>query len=537
MPSRRNASTRPPSAAGVVWLVAAAVAAAGCHGRARRTPDDTLVVIVDQKMGTSDPRYALSNADTKLSRLVAVGLTTVDTPTMEPAPALALSIDRVDDLTFDATLRPGLRFSDGNPVTAADVAWTYMSAIARGSDAPTHKQLAERFRLVEPIGPETVRFHLNAPLATLMSDLDFGILERAAAGPDGHFAGGVVVGCGPYRLVDLDERGARLVRADTWTGAHPPVPKLELRVVTDASARILMLVGGSADLSQNGVRLDLLDDVAAEARVRVEHGPSAILTYLMMNNDDPVLRDRRVRQAIALAIDREAILKTMLGGRAVLATGLLPPSHWAYDGDVPRWTHDPARAERLLEAAGYHDPDGPGPAPRVGPDGQPLRLTYKTSSDRFRVAVARVLAAQLGKVGIEVDVRSYEFATMFADVKKGAFQLASMQTSSISEPDFLFTYFHSSRIPGPGHPDDNNRWRYRNPAVDALTQLGRLQLDRDARKRTYGQVQRILATDLPIIPLWHEDNVVVANRDVGGFAIYPDARMWGLVTTAKRARR
>ena len=411
-----------------------------------------------------------------------------------------------------------------------------MSAIAKGSDAPVHKQLAERFRLVEAIGPETVRFHLTAPLATLLSDLDFGVLERAAAGPDGNFAGGRAIGCGPYRIADLDPRGVHLVRADTWTGPRPPVARLDLKVVTDASARILMLVGGSADLSQNGVRLDLLDDVAAEARVRVDHGPSAILTYLMLNNDDPVLRDRRVRQAIALAIDREAILKTMLGGRAVLATGLLPPSHWAYDGDVPRWTHDPARAARLLEAAGYHDPDGPGPAPRVGPDGRPLRLTYKTSSDRFRLAVARVLASQLGQVGIEVDVRSYEFATMFADVKKGAFQLASMQTASISEPDFLFAYFHSSRIPGPSHPDDNNRWRYRNPAVDALTQLGRLQLDREARKATYAKVQRILATDLPIIPLWHEDNVVVTNRDVAGYTIYPDARLWGLVTTTKRAR-
>jgi peptide/nickel transport system substrate-binding protein len=211
----------------------------------------------------------------------------------------------------------------------------------------------------------------------------------------------------------------------------------------------------------------------------------------------------------------------------VLATGLLPPGHWAYRGDVRRHGHDPAAARALLDAAGYPDPDGPGPAPR-------LRLSYKTSADQFRVAIARVIASQLAEVGIAVEVRAFEFGTFFADVKAGTYQLATMQSAEIVEPDFLYTYFHSSRIPTPADPGAHNRWRYASAAVDQLTGRGRAELDRTARVALYGQVQALLAEDLPIVPLWHEDNVAVMNVDVAGFEVLPNARLSGLARVTKR---
>jgi peptide/nickel transport system substrate-binding protein len=521
MPARPDATT-------AAVAIAAAVALTAACGT-RRPPDDTLVMVIDAPMTTSDARYAVTNNDSKLARLIAAGLTAVDTASMEPRLDLAERYDRIDDLTYDFTLRAGLVFSDGAPVTAADVAWTFTSTIAKDSDAVARKQLAERFTAVEALDARRVRFHLTAPLATLLSDLDFGILERARAGADGKFAGGIVIGAGPYTLSDNGATGAHLVANPRAPGPVPKIAHVDLRVVKDTSARILMLLGGSADLCQNCARMDLLADLDQQPGIKVVHGPSALLTYLMMNNEDPALRDPRVRQAIALALDRDAILHAKLSDRAVLATGLLPPDHWAYRGDVARWSHDLARARALLDEAGVRDPDGDGPAPR-------LKLTYKTSSDGFRVAIARVIAAQLAEVGIEVDVRAFEFATFFADIKKGQFQLASMQTSDITEPDYLYTYFHSERIPNPKNPDGGNRWRYRNARVDELTTLGRRQLDRAARLSSYGEVQAILARDLPIIPLWHEDNVAITNAAVSGYTILPNARWVGLVTTTKTPR-
>jgi peptide/nickel transport system substrate-binding protein len=496
----------------------------GCEVPRRRTPDDTLVVLIDSAMTTVDPRYTSTNYDTKFSRLIAPGLVAMDTDDGIPRLELAEDIHQVDELTWEATVRADARFSDDTPVTAGDVAWTFSDLLREGSDGAYSKSFRERFTSVEAVDDRHVRFHLVGPLATFMTDIDFGILPEHAVGADGHFPGGKVIGAGPYRLVSFSTERIRLEANPYYHGVAPRTPKVDVRVVRDQSARMIMLVGGSADLAQNVARLDLVDDIARQWRVSLESGPSAILTYIMLNNDDPVLKDVRVRQAIALAVDREAIIKAKFGGRAVLATGLVPPQHWAYEPDVPRWPYDPARARKLLDEAGYPEPPGGGPR---------LHFIYKTSADQFRVALARVLASQLADIGIELEVRPFEFNTFFADIKKGEYQFATMQTTDISEPDYYRTYFNSGRIPSAKEPNAQNRWRYRNARVDELTEQGRRVVDLAERKRIYGEIQKIVAEEVPIIALWHEDTVVLTNRDVTGYRILPNARFNGLVTAEK----
>jgi peptide/nickel transport system substrate-binding protein len=520
----------PPSVAqgttGRALLLAVALACGACAGRSRRTPDDTVVVLIEAALKDIDPRFALASLETKLSRLVAPGLTTVDNPTSTPALRLASRLEQLDPLTWEVEVRGDARFPDGTPVTADDVVFTYRSVMDPALGSLHRKPFTERFASIDAIGPRTVRLRLLKPLATLPSDLEFGIVSRAAAGPDGRFAGGRVVGAGAWQVESFTPDRVELVRNPAAT---PPagIARLSVRVVRDANARVLMLVGGSADLAQNAIRVDLVDKIAERARVKVVAGPSTILSYLMMQNRDPVLRDVRVRQAIALALDRPRIVAAKLGGRARLATGLLPTDHWAYRGDVARWDRDLARAGALLDAAGYRDPDGAGPRPR-------LKLSYKTSADQFRVAVARVIAAQLGEVGIEVEVRSFEFGTFFTDIKAGNFQLASMQTGEVTEPDWYYTYFHSSRIPSAADPGAHNRWRFADAEVDRLLEQGRSTVDRAARARIYGEVQARLAEALPIIPLWHEDNVAVMNVDLEGYAVLPNARLTALSGVAKK---
>lgn len=506
-----------------ITLVALAALGLACRPRDRRTPDDTIVVVIEQAMTTADPRFAINSYDGKLAKLVCAGLTAVDTATLEPRLELAARIDRIDDVTWDVVLRDDARFSDGTPVTAADVAGTYGGVLAEGSESLSHKGMTERYARVEAVDQRRVRFHLRAPLATLRSDLDFGIIASARGAPPS----GRAVCAGPFVLRELTSRHAVLEANPHYVGGAPRTRRVEIKFVKDAAARLLMLVGGSADLIQNAVRLDLVEEVQDRPRVEIRSAPSVLLTYLMMNNDDPVLADVRVRHAIALALDRPAIIAAKYGGRAQLATGLVAPLHWAYNPDVARYDHDRARARQLLDEAGLRDPDGDGPRPRVS-------LVYKTSSDAFRVSVARVIAAQLAEVGIEVEVRSFEFATFFADVKKGIYQLASMQTADITDPDYYFTYFHSSWIPSADNPDGFNRWRYRNAEVDRLTEAGRRELDRDRRKAIYDQVQAQVARDLPVVPLWHEDNVVLTNIDVQGYTITPNARLVGLRGAWKR---
>jgi peptide/nickel transport system substrate-binding protein len=473
---------------------------------------------------TGDSRYAITGYDRKLSHLVNVGLTVVDSPTLEPELGLASKVTRVDDLTWDVELRPDAKFSDGNPVRADDVAGTYRDLMDAKSDSMFHKQMDERFTAVDITGPRSLRFHLKSPLATFMTDIDFGIVSYHGGRPDN----GAGIGAGPYMVREITSTDVMLDANPYYYGAKPKTPHVQIKIVRDTAARLLMLVGGSADLIQNsGIRLDLIDEIKDRPRVRLQSGPSVFLTYLMMNNKDPILKDKRVRQAIALSIDRDEIITAKFSGRAILATGLLPPYHWAYAKGMQRWDRDLPRAKRLLDEAGFKDPDGDGPQPRFS-------LTYKTSSDAFRVAIARAFAAQLAEVGIEVEVRPFEFLTFFSDIKKGNYQLGSMQTAEITEPDFYFTYFHSTWIPTPKNPDGYNRWHYINPEVDRLTEAGRRELDRTKRIEIYDKLQRIIAEDVPIIPLFHEDNVVLTNQDVDGYTITPNARLVGLRDAWKR---
>lgn len=529
----------------ITALFAALIALVACS-RPSRTPDDKIVVVIDGVMTTADSRFAIGSYDSKLTRLVGAGITAVDTPTLEPRLDLAARMDRTEVVVplpvvtplpvrigdtvaiaravtvvpavfpaWDITLREDAKFSDGSPVLAEDVAYTYESVLDPAGGSLHHKGFRERYWSVAATGPRTVRMLLKQPLATLMSDLDFAIVSKHTG-----------LGAGPYALRELTTAHALLAPNPHYHGPRPKVPRVEFKFVRDAAARLLMLVGGSADLVQNGVRLDLVDEIASRPRVHLEASPSVILTYLMMNNDDPLLRDHRVREAIALAIDRRAIIAAKLGGRARLANGLLPELHWAYAQDLPTRERDVARAKQLLDEAGFPDPDGDGPRPR-------LSLTYKTSSDAFRIAIARIIAAQLADAGIAVDVRPFEFATVFADIKKGVYQLASMLTAELNEPDYYYFYFHSSRIPDRLNPDGGNRWRYRSAELDRLVEAGRTETDPVKRKALYHDAQHVVWRDLPIIPLWHEDNVVLTNKRLTGYAIAPNARFGGLVNAVK----
>jgi peptide/nickel transport system substrate-binding protein len=495
-------------------------------GRMRRTADDTIVFVLEAFLTELDPRFAVTNNEEKISRLVAPGLVTIDNEAMEPRLELAESVVPVDPLTWDVTVRADAKFHDGTPLTARDVVYTYMSTIDPAVKSPYRKAISERFSKVEAISERTARFHLVKPIATFVTDLEYGIVSHRAEATNHRFGGGTVVGAGPFMVVELESREVTLERNPHWHGPPPAIRRVIARPIGDASARLLTLVGGSADISINAVRPDLVDTVEEKPRLKIVTGRGSLLTYLMFHNEDPILRDVRVRRAIAMAIDRDQLIAVKFGGRAVKATGLIFPSHWAYSPDVVRYDFDPAAARKLLDEAGHPDPDGPGGRPR-------FKLSYKTSADAFRVSVARLIAQQLGDVGIEVEVRSFEFATFFNDIKMGNYQLASMQTGVIAEPDMMWSYFHTERIPSDKDRNAMNRWRYRSAEMDRLVAEGRFELDREKRKKIYAEAQRLASVDLPIVPLWHEDNVVTLNRDVEGFTLAPNARLSALTKVRK----
>jgi peptide/nickel transport system substrate-binding protein len=244
--------------------------------------------------------------------------------------------------------------------------------------------------------------------------------------------------------------------------------------------------------------------------VQLAQAPGLDYMYLNLNTQDPILRDRRVRQALTYAIDREAIVKYLRRGLARVATGLIPPQSWAYEPGIKQYPYDPARARALLDEAGYPDPDGDGPLPR-------FRLTMKLGvNEEFR-AQAAVIQEDLRVVGVELDIQSMEFATLFADVVSGQYQIAQMQWAggAVVDPDMLRRVFHTDQAP----PNGFNRGRYSNPEVDRLLEMAGATADEAVRKEYYSAAQKLIAEDAPYISLWNRINVAVAQPSVRGLRV------------------
>jgi peptide/nickel transport system substrate-binding protein len=437
----------------------------------------------------------------------------------EPEPYLAESWQWTSPVDCSFSLRKDFRFHDGGPVTAKDVVATYRSVLAPETVSPKAATL-EGIARVEADGEHTVRFQLAEPNAAFFEAATLGILPAGLANrpkiPDEE-----LVGAGPYRIASIDEGSAvRLSAANTYPGPGPFIPRIEIRVVPDELMRAVELDHGSVDMAQNAVDPDTAAWLARRSEhVTVDERASSNFQYLGMNLEHPELADVRVRRAIAYAIDRASLIAYLLRDQATSASGLLPPEHWAFDGDVKTYAYDPARSRRLLDRAGLRDPDGDGPQSR-------LTLSYKTTTNELRRRIAAALAAQLARVGIDLEVLTYEWGTFFADVRSGSFHLYSLEWVGIADPDIYRQVFHSTMIP----PNGNNRGRYRDGKIDRWTHRARKELDRERRKRLYARVQRRTAKTLPYIPLWWPARVVVANRRLLDFAPAPSGDLFGLTT-------
>ena len=245
-----------------------------------------------------------------------------------------------------------------------------------------------------------------------------------------------------------------------------------------------------------------------QSRLAVESVGGTQVQYIAFNTIDPILRDVRVRQAVACAIDIPLILKTLQDGRARSAVSLLPQTHWAWTGNVARYDYDPSRAASLLDQAGY----------RPGRDGTRLHLTMKTSTDEGTRLLAATLQQQLAQVGIALDIRSFESATYLQDLTRGSFQIYALRWIGGNEQPDIFGYaFSTARIP----PKGANRGRYSNPRLDALLDDAGASTDQARRTSDYVQAQQILAQDLPAFNLWYKDSIVVHNRRLSGISISP----------------
>ena len=426
-------------------------------------------------------------------------------------PALAERLDRPDPLTYIVHLRRGVKFHDGHELTARDVVHTYSLFLDPAFVSPV-KGAFTVMAGVRAVDDYTVAFSLKSPFPSfpVTNLVPIPILP---AGVDEATVARAPNGTGPYRFVRYATDDTVEVAAfrDYWNGP-PQNSGIVFKIIPDDTMRGLELRKGTVDLIVNDVPPDIVHQMERGGDFSVVRSPGLDFSYLGFNMRDSVVSNKHVRHAIGYATNREAIVKYLRRDLAHLATGLLPPRAWAYEPDIFTFRYDPERAKQLLDEAGYRDPDGDGPLPR-------LRLSLKISTNEEVRLQSTVIQQDLRRVGIDLDVRTYELATVFADILKGNFQIMSLQWvgGAVIDPDILRRIFHSTQTP----PSGFNRGYYRNPEVDRLLDLAGAALEEPERKKYYSAAQRLIAEDAVYIPIWNRVNVAVAQKELSGLRLMP----------------
>ncbi len=467
----------------------------GC-ARARPEPK-TVTMLIESSPANLDPRIGTDAQAEHIDSLIFDALVRRDEH-FGLQPLLATKWETPDPLTWVFHLRTDVHFHDGRPLTSRDVKWT-IDSILNGTVISVKAGSFTTLDHIDAPDPATVVFHLKKPDPSLPFNLCDGAIGIVPYGSGRDF-GQHPIGSGPFEFVSQQlDRDVILARAPSYWGTRPHIPRVVFSVVPDATTRALELEKGSADVESNALPADEVYALGRDKRLVVDEGPGTVLNYIVFNLRDPILRDVRVRTAIALAINRPLIIQTLYRGEARLAEGLLPPEHWAWTSETDQHAYDPAAANTLLDQAGY----------RRGPGGIRFHISMKTSNDETVRLVSVAMQEQLAQVGIALDLRSYEFATFYADLTRGAFQLAPSRWIGGNENPDIFRYaYASAAFP----PHGANRGFYSNPEMDRLIADASATSDRERQRDDYVRIQQIAARDLPSLNLWYLDAVVVHNR-------------------------
>jgi peptide/nickel transport system substrate-binding protein len=480
---------------------------ASCSHSAPR--GDTVTMLIESSPTNLDPRVGTDAQSERIDPLIFDPLVQRNDH-FGLDPWLAERWETPNPLTYVFHLRSGVIFQNGQPLTSRDVKWT-LDSILNGTVITVKSGAYRTIQSVDAPDAQTVIVHMKKPDPALLWNLCDGAFGVVPYGSGRDFWRHPV-GSGAYRFVSQEtDKDVVLERSPNYWGPAAHIDRIRFAVVPDATTRALELEKGSADVLVNALPPDMVFALRRKPNLVVEDGPGTILNYIVFNVRDPILKDARVRRAIALAINRPLIIQSLLRGLAREADSILPPEqpdYWSSKNDAARVAFDPAQASSLLDAAGYHR----------GADGIRLHLGMKTSTDETTRLLSVIMQQQLAQIGIALDLRSYEFATFYADLTKGAFQLApSRWIGGNEQPDIFHYAYSAASFP----PHGGNRGYYASPELDHLLEDAAESTDEQQRRADYVKVQQILARDLPSINLWYLDTVVVHSRRLQGVRTSP----------------
>ena len=456
-----------------------------------------------------DPRFATDATSARINRLLYARLVDFD-KSANPIPSLA-KWSRQSPTHYRFLLKDHARtFHNGSRLTARDVRATYQFILDPIHGSP-HRQTLRVINRIETPTDDVIDFFLSRPEPLFPSYLIIGILPANLI-RDQHPFHELPIGSGPFEFVSRpDETRVQLMRQTDGQ-------IIEFLRVPDPTVRTLKLLAGEIDMLQNDLPPELVSYLAQDKRVKIQRRRGTNFSYLGFNLEDPIVGREEVRKAIAYGVNREVIIRYVLGRAARPANALVPPEHWAGHSTLTGYSYDPEQARRYLKQAGFDQQ-------------HPATVTYKTSSDPFRLRLATILQYQLKQIGIHITIQSHDWGTFYGDIKAGRFQMYSLAWVGVKTPDIFHYAFHSKSVP----PEGANRGRFSNSTVDRLIDQAEAIEDVEKKIHLYQRLQEHLLDALPYVPLWYEDHVFVAHQSMTGYTLAPDGNYDGLILVKRQS--
>ena len=450
-----------------------------------------------------DPRFATDASSSRIGRLLFQKLVDFD-EAKQPVPSIA-NWEKIDDKHYRFTLNgKAAKFHNGMQLTSADVKATYDFILNKDNSSPHRASISLIDNITTP-DAKTIDFHLSKLDPLFPGYLVVGIVPAELIKQKHEFNLNPV-GSGPYKILAHSKNGQLSIERIS------DQLKVKFIHVPNPTVRVLKIMRHEVDIVQNDLMPELITFLEESGQVNIRKTNGTRFSYIGFNMEDPDLKQLNIRKAIAYGIDRNEIINYVFGKSAQLGNSILPPDHWAGNDKLNGYEYNIEKAKALLKESGYSLEN-------------PLMLTYKTSSDPFRIRVATIYQHQLKKIGIEMDIRSYDWGTFYGDIKAGRFQLYSLSWIGIKTPDIFFYTSHSNAIP----PNGANRGRYVDKHADELITKASSFVDLKEQSKHYAKLQEYLLEQLPYVPLWYEDNVVITQKYISNYAISSDGNYDGLI--------
>ena len=466
------------------------------------------------------PRLSTDSASSEVSQHLFISLLKYD-ENLTIVPWAAESYEILDDgLRISFVMKQGILWEDGVPMTADDVAFTYRTMI--NPDTPT--AYAGDFLMVDTFtqtGKYSFEVTYKSPFARSLETwmariLPKHILEKENLRETSYAR--MPIGGGPYRFKEWIAGSRIVLEANPrYFEGRPNVDRLIFSIIPDLTTMFLELKAGALDMMgltpqqfTYQTKTPAIADNYAQFRYL-----SFAYTYLGYNLESPLFKDARVRRAIAHAINKREIIAGALLGQGEATIGPYVPGTWAYNTEIEDYPTDTAAAEKLLAEAGWVK-DAKGMLRNA--KGLPFAFTIMTNQgNEQRIKTAIIIQSQLRKLGMDIAIRTVEWATFFSQfVNKGFFDAVILGWTTPLDPD-LYDVWHSSRA----RPTGLNFMKYANPEVDVLIEQARRTFDQDERKKAYDVVQEHLHKDQPYSFLYVPYSLPVVHKRFRGIRQAP----------------